>query len=74
MFFHHWFWGGLFVGSIFKLFMVGMVIWLIVHAFSRNDHKIFNIPRESALDILKKRYAKGEITKEQFEQMRKDMD
>ena len=28
---------------------------------------------ETALDILKKRYANGEITKEQFEQMKKDI-
>ena len=29
---------------------------------------------ESPLDLLKRRYAKGEISKEEFEQMKKDLE
>jgi putative membrane protein len=75
MFFHNFLWGGLLFGWFFKMLIVAVVIWLIVHSLNRNhDIKDINFPSESAVDILKKRYAKGEISKDQFEQMRKDLE
>jgi putative membrane protein len=39
----------------------------------RDDNRE-NRPTETPLDILKRRYAKGEITKEEFQQMKKDLE
>ncbi|MGD1008082.1 MAG: SHOCT domain-containing protein [Ignavibacteriaceae bacterium] len=75
MFFHDIFWGGIWFGWMFRMLIIVIVIWLVVHSFSRNqNNRNMQLPAESALDILKKRYARGEISKEQFEQMRKDLE
>jgi len=74
MFFHHLFWKIIFFGWIFKLLIIGLVIWLVINSVSRNrNNKEIKFISETALEILKTRYAKGEISKEQFEQMRKDL-
>jgi putative membrane protein len=75
MFCHNILWGGIFFGWMFRLVIIVLVVLLVVHSFNRNkNNSNMQLPAESALDILKKRYAKGEISKEQFEQMRKDLE
>jgi putative membrane protein len=75
MFFHDILWGGIVFGWIFKMLIAALVIWLVVHSLSKSqNHREIQLPPETAMDILKKRYAKGEISKEQYEQMRKDLE
>lgn len=59
---------------LFWAFIIGGVAWLIVN-FTRGGSTTSNLPAtaQTPLDILKARYAKGEITKEQFEQMKQDV-
>lgn len=48
------------------------VIWPVSQRFNRNN----NVTRETektALDILKERYARGEITKQEFEERKQDL-
>jgi putative membrane protein len=75
MFFNDIIWGGIIFSWFFKVLIAALVIWLVVHSLSKNQtNKSIQISSETALEILKKRYAKGEISKEQFEQMRKDLE
>lgn len=46
-----------------------VVIWLIVR--QNNANSLLNKGKESPLEILKKRYAKGEITAEEYQQRKK---
>ncbi len=67
----------LFGGFFFLLFwviVIGGAIWLVV-TLTRGPQMRSSPPMagQTPLDILKMRYAKGEITKEQFEQMRRDL-
>lgn len=65
----NWGWG--FLMMFFWAFVLILIVALIVRAFgsSRDDgHKTNN-----AVSIAKERYAKGEITKKEFEQLKKDL-
>jgi putative membrane protein len=60
-------------GLIPFLILVGVVLLIWAIAAHRHDNDDELEHDETALDILKKRYAKGEITKREFVEMKKDI-
>ena len=70
---------GWLVSCVVGLLIIGGIVALIVW-LARNAGKTpstsaapMTIPSAAPLDILKTRYAKGEITKEQFDAMKQDL-
>ena len=55
--------GGGFGMVLFWVFFIWLIVWLI----RQNSRK------ENPLDILKRRYANGEISKKQYEEMKKEL-
>ena len=70
---HEIFIGNVWFGWFMWVLIISLVLVLIWNNTRERDKFIPFEKNETALDILKKRYAKGEITKEQFEQMKKDV-
>lgn len=58
-------------GSVWVVLFWAVVVWLVVRVTDRpgSDGEL----RDSAVEILKRRYANGEITKEEFEAIRRDI-
>jgi len=73
-------WGGGF-GFIFTLIFWGLIGWAIFalvrggmgHGGCCGSHHSGHGNEKTPLDILKERYAKGEINKEEFEAKKKDL-
>jgi len=63
---------GMGFGAIIMVLFWGAIIWLVISLINAGTRKSEETP-ESALTILKKRYAKGEITKEQYLEMEKEL-
>jgi putative membrane protein len=80
--------GGMIIGAIMFVIVLTCIIWFIRMAMWRGGmgyarhHHLHDIEQKSsgteqsskASDILKERFARGEITKEQFEEMRKTLE
>lgn len=67
---------GLLVMGLFWIGLILLVVWM-VRALFQGGQRTPNSPADrgpSAREILNQRYARGEITREQFELMRRDLD
>lgn len=67
-------------GGIFGILLIGVVVWAVIqlvnkdksgNLFSNNHGKV--AAGGDALDILKQRYARGEISREEYERMKQDL-
>jgi putative membrane protein len=67
-----WLWGFGLVGLLLRLALWGGLIALVVSLVRRRRWPVE--ADEPALEILKRRYAAGEISREQFEEMRRELE
>lgn len=67
--------GFMWLMPVFWFVILGLIIWAIVAAVGRSGESGGQgLPKsDSALEILKQRYARGEINKEEYEQKKKDL-
>ena len=63
-------------GGIFMMFMFAIVIGLIIYFIITNtkSNRYTGGFSETSLDIVKERFAKGEITEKEFEKMKKALE
>ena len=64
--------GGWWTMGIFWLVVIGLIVWLVVY-LARNSGTMTTGGDVKALDILKTRYARGEIDKKEYEEKLKDL-
>ena len=69
--YNYWGWFGWVFMLIWWVLIIALIVVIIRWLLFRSRENLGE--RRTALDILKERYAKGEIDKEEFEEKKKDL-
>ena len=63
--------GGTGLTSLLWIVLLGVIVWAVVSFVGSNTGASGRA--DSALEVVKKRYARGEINKEEYEEKKKDL-
>jgi putative membrane protein len=66
---HGW---GMGWGWLFSLLVIAAIVWVVVIVFNRSSQAKQSGDKKP-MDILKERYARGEIDKEEFEERKNNL-
>jgi len=58
---------------VFWVAIIALVVWGVKKLVGHRESKTGTFEKSDPLEIAKERYAKGQISKEEFDQMKKDL-
>lgn len=70
-------WGGWIIGGLVMLLIIGMLaalVYFLVRAGSHNQSGGKHHSGSGAVEILKQRYARGDISKTEYQEMRQELE
>ncbi len=71
-------WAGMAFGIIIWALIIAGIVWLVIwltktYSAQGSQQKGSRQSNETPMEILKRRYAEGEVTKKEFEEMKKEL-
>ncbi len=73
MYGYHFGMGWMLLGLVFWIFVIACAVLLVLWVIGRSGRGKRGKEELSAMEILNRRYARGEITREQYHEIKKDL-